>query len=90
MAKLFASEMAERVASGAIQIHGGYGYVEGFPVERIWRDARMARMGGGTDEVLADLVAAGLDRADASIDVLLDEYLAADTPRPDPSLRFDR
>src|SRR6266851_10062347 len=38
MAKLFASEMAEQVASGAIQIHGGYGYLADFPVERIYRD----------------------------------------------------
>ena len=41
MAKLFASEMAERVCSDAIQIHGGYGYVTDFPVERIWRDVRV-------------------------------------------------
>jgi alkylation response protein AidB-like acyl-CoA dehydrogenase len=41
MAKLFASEMAERVASDAIQIHGGYGYVADFPVERIYRDVRV-------------------------------------------------
>jgi hypothetical protein len=38
MAKLFASEMAERVCSDAIQIHGGYGYLQDFPVERIYRD----------------------------------------------------
>ena len=42
MAKLFASEMAERVCSDAIQIHGGYGYLEDFPVERIYRDVRNA------------------------------------------------
>ena len=40
MAKMFASEMAERVCSDAIQIHGGYGYVSDFPVERIYRDVR--------------------------------------------------
>ena len=43
MAKLFASEMAERVCSGAIQIHGGYGYLNDFPVERIYRDVRVCR-----------------------------------------------
>ena len=43
MAKLFASEMAEKVCSDAIQIHGGYGYVNDFPVERIYRDVRVAR-----------------------------------------------
>ena len=41
MAKLFASEMAERVASEAIQIHGGYGYLNDFPVEKIYRDVRI-------------------------------------------------
>jgi hypothetical protein len=47
-------------------------------------------MGGGTDEVLADLVASGLDRTDASIDALLDEYMAGDTPHPDSPARFGR
>ena len=51
MAKLFASEMAERVASGAIQIHGGYGYVADFPVERLYRDVRVCQIYEGTSEV---------------------------------------
>jgi hypothetical protein len=51
MAKLFASEMAERVASDAIQIHGGYGYVADFPVERIWRDVRVCQIYEGTSEI---------------------------------------
>jgi len=51
MAKLFASEMAERVASDAIQIHGGYGYVADFPVERIWRDVRICQIYEGTSDV---------------------------------------
>ena len=51
MAKLFASEMAERVCSGAIQVHGGYGYVNDFPVERIWRDVRVCQIYEGTSEV---------------------------------------
>ena len=51
MAKLFASEMAETVCSGAIQIHGGYGYTEDFPVERIWRDARVTQIYEGTSEI---------------------------------------
>ena len=51
MAKLFASEMAERVASDAIQIHGGYGYVSDFPVERIWRDVRVCQIYEGTSDV---------------------------------------
>ena len=51
MAKLFASEMAERVASSAIQIHGGYGYLEDFPVERIYRDLRVCQIYEGTSEI---------------------------------------
>jgi alkylation response protein AidB-like acyl-CoA dehydrogenase len=51
MAKLFASEMAERVCSDAIQIHGGYGYVSDFPVERIYRDVRVCQIYEGTSEI---------------------------------------
>jgi alkylation response protein AidB-like acyl-CoA dehydrogenase len=51
MAKLFASEMAERVCSDAIQIHGGYGYVADFPVERIYRDVRVCQIYEGTSDV---------------------------------------
>ena len=51
MAKLFASEMAERACSDAIQIHGGYGYVTDFPVERIWRDVRVCQIYEGTSDI---------------------------------------
>ena len=51
MAKLFATEMAERVCRNAIQIHGGYGYSREFPVERIYRDARLMTIGEGTSEI---------------------------------------
>ncbi len=51
MAKLFATEMAEEVAYQAIQIHGGYGYSQEYPVERIYRDARLMTIGEGTSEV---------------------------------------
>ena len=51
MAKLFASEMAERVARNAIQIHGGYGYSREFDVERIYRDTRLMTIGEGTSEI---------------------------------------
>lgn len=51
MAKLFASEMAERVCSDAIQVHGGYGYLQDFPVERIWRDVRVCKIYEGTSDV---------------------------------------
>ena len=51
MAKLFSSEMAERVCSDAIQIHGGYGYVTDFPVERIYRDVRVCQIYEGTSDI---------------------------------------
>jgi alkylation response protein AidB-like acyl-CoA dehydrogenase len=51
MAKLFASEMAERVCSDAIQIHGGYGYVNDFPVERIYRDVRVCQIYEGASDI---------------------------------------
>ena len=51
MAKLFASEMAERVCSAAIQAHGGYGYLRDFSVERIYRDVRVSQIYEGTSDV---------------------------------------
>ncbi len=51
MAKLFASEMAEKVCSDAIQIHGGYGYLKDYPVERIYRDVRVCQIYEGTSDV---------------------------------------
>jgi hypothetical protein len=51
MAKLFASQMAEQVCSDAIQIHGGYGYVTDFPVERLWRDVRVTQIYEGASDI---------------------------------------
>ncbi len=51
MAKLFASEIAEKVCSDAIQIHGGYGYVADFPVERLWRDVRVTQIYEGASDI---------------------------------------
>lgn len=51
MGKMFATEMCERVCRNAIQIHGGYGYSREFPVERIYRDARLMTIGEGTNEI---------------------------------------
>lgn len=56
-AKLFASEMAEDVCSKAIQIHGGYGYLEDYPVERLYRDARITQIYEGTSEIQRLLIA---------------------------------
>ena len=57
MAKLYASEIAEQVASDAIQIHGGYGYLADFPVERIYRDARICQIYEGTSDIQRMLIA---------------------------------
>jgi len=59
-AKLFASEMAEQVCSKAIQVHGGYGYIEDFPVERHYRDARITQIYEGTSEIQRMLIARSL------------------------------
>ncbi len=60
MAKLLASEMAERVCSDAIQVHGGYGYVADFPVERIYRDVRVTQIYEGTSDVQKILIGRAL------------------------------
>lgn len=57
MAKLFASEAAERICYQAIQIHGGYGYSREYPVERYYRDARLMTIGEGTSEILRTVIA---------------------------------
>ncbi|MGI0528242.1 acyl-CoA dehydrogenase family protein [Rhizobium giardinii] len=57
MAKLFASEMAEKVCSDAIQIHGGYGYMSDYPVERIYRDVRICQIYEGTSDVQRIVIA---------------------------------
>ena len=61
MAKLFATEMAERVVSEALQIHGGYGYLADYPVERIYRDVRVCRIYEGTSDIQRLLIARHLD-----------------------------
>jgi alkylation response protein AidB-like acyl-CoA dehydrogenase len=59
-AKLLATEMAERVTRNAIQVHGGYGYSAEFPVERIYRDARLMTIGEGTSEIQRIVIARGI------------------------------
>jgi butyryl-CoA dehydrogenase len=60
MAKLFASEMCERVTSKGIQIHGGYGYVKEYDAERHWRDSRITEIYEGTSEIQRLVIAAGV------------------------------
>jgi alkylation response protein AidB-like acyl-CoA dehydrogenase len=64
MAKLFAAETANKLAYDCLQIHGGYGYIEEFPIERFFRDIRLSPIGGGTSEIMREIIAKrGLDRA---------------------------
>jgi alkylation response protein AidB-like acyl-CoA dehydrogenase len=60
MAKLFASEIAEKVCSDAIQIHGGYGYLADFPVERIYRDVKVCQIYEGTSDIQKILIGRAL------------------------------
>ncbi|MCP9493392.1 MAG: acyl-CoA dehydrogenase family protein [Pyrinomonadaceae bacterium MAG19_C2-C3] len=57
MAKLFASEVAVRVAEHSIQIHGGYGYTKDYPAEKYWRDAKLCTIGEGTSEIQRIVIA---------------------------------
>lgn len=63
MAKLFASQVSERVCYDAIQIHGGYGYSAEYPVERIYRDQRLMAIGEGTTEILRQVIARNVLRS---------------------------
>ena len=60
MAKVFASEMANQVAYQALQIHGGYGYIRDFPVERYYRDARVFTLYEGTSEIQRKVISDSL------------------------------
>lgn len=57
MAKSMAAEASWRVADEALQVHGGYGYMMEYPVQRAWRDARLGPIGGGTTEIMKELIA---------------------------------
>jgi acyl-CoA dehydrogenase len=57
MVKLFTAEMANRVAYECVQLHGGYGYMREFPVERFARDVRLLTIGGGTSEIMREIIA---------------------------------
>jgi acyl-ACP dehydrogenase len=83
--RLAAGTATGQIVDTCLQILGARGGSDAFPLERLWRDTRMARLGGGTDEVLADLVAAGIDRPDPEYDAVLAAYLAADHPRFRPA-----
>lgn len=56
MAKLYTSEVAFHVADECVQVHGGYGYMMEFPAQRAWRDSRLGPIGGGTSEIMRELI----------------------------------
>ncbi len=60
MAKAYATEVAFLAADEALQVHGGYGYMMEYPVQRAWRDARLGPIGGGTSEIMREIVARSL------------------------------
>ena len=57
MVKLFTAEMANRVAYDCVQLHGGYGYMREYPIERFARDVRLFTIGGGTSEIMREIIA---------------------------------
>jgi alkylation response protein AidB-like acyl-CoA dehydrogenase len=60
MAKLYASEVSVRVSEEAIQIHGGYGYIKDYPVEKFYRDVKLCTIGEGTSEIQKLVIARSL------------------------------
>ena len=56
MAKWFSTELSWRVADEALQVHGGYGFMMEFPVQRAWRDSRLGPIGGGTTEIMKEII----------------------------------
>ncbi|MBN8573021.1 MAG: acyl-CoA dehydrogenase, partial [Candidatus Kapabacteria bacterium] len=56
-AKYYASEVAVRASNEAVQIHGGYGYIKEYPVEKLWRDSKLLTIGEGTSEVQRIVIA---------------------------------
>ena len=60
MAKLYTGELSRRVANESLQIHGGYGFMEEFPISRFYRDAKVLEIGEGTNEIQRLVIARGL------------------------------
>jgi alkylation response protein AidB-like acyl-CoA dehydrogenase len=73
-AKLIAAKTATAAADEAIQLFGGRGYTEDYPVERMYRDTRLARIGGGTDEMLRQIICTHLDVPDAAASLEIERY----------------
>ena len=78
--KLIAGKRVLEVVDTAMQILGARGNTSAYPLEKLWRDCRIARVGGGTDEVLADMVASYVDRPDRRVEEFLDAAAEDDVP----------
>jgi alkylation response protein AidB-like acyl-CoA dehydrogenase len=63
MAKWWCTEMQFRVTDACLQMFGGYGYMKEYPISRLWADARVQRIYGGTTEVMKEIVARGMFRS---------------------------
>jgi alkylation response protein AidB-like acyl-CoA dehydrogenase len=64
-AKLFVTEVEGRVIDRCVQLHGGYGYMEEYPIARLWRDARVQRIYGGTNEIMKDIIGRSLSAGES-------------------------
>jgi alkylation response protein AidB-like acyl-CoA dehydrogenase len=80
--KLISGQRAMEIIDVSMQVFGARGNTSAYPMERLWRDCRVARIGGGTDEVLADTVASFIDRADPQALARLEQATRADQPLP--------
>ena len=57
MVKLFCGDIAQKIAYDCVQLHGGYGYMREYPIERFFRDIRLLTIGGGTSEIMKEIIA---------------------------------
>lgn len=80
--KLHCAHVTAQVVDETLQVLGARGVTSNYPVERWWRDARVMRLGAGSDEMMREIVAAGLDRRRDEYDARLGLFRAADQPRP--------
>jgi alkylation response protein AidB-like acyl-CoA dehydrogenase len=83
--KLKATSTACRITDEALQFFGGRGYTINYPLERLWRDVRVGRIGGGSDEIMREIIGNGLDREEPGVAAELGEIERRDAP----SLRWD-
>ena len=77
MAKLFASEAAVRICDEALQIHGGYGFIKDYPVEKFYRDVKLCTIGEGTSEIQRLVIARQILKSDPGHDLIVAEERSA-------------